>query len=82
MTSEKFAYQDDYWMVGVSESHLDFVRKYIRNQEHHHNNVTFDEEFAYQDDYWMVGVSESHLDFVRKYIRNQEHHHNNVTFDG
>jgi len=44
LTSEKFAYQDDDWMVGVSESHLDFVRKYIRKQEHHHNNVTFDEE--------------------------------------
>jgi REP element-mobilizing transposase RayT len=40
----KFAWQDDYWAVGVSESHLDAVRNYINTQEEHHRNKTFKEE--------------------------------------
>jgi REP element-mobilizing transposase RayT len=42
--SEKFAWQDDYWAVGVSESHLHYVKLYIRNQEKHHNKSSFKEE--------------------------------------
>lgn len=44
LTSEKFVWQDDYWIVGVSESHLESVRKYIRNQEIHHSNQSFESE--------------------------------------
>jgi len=40
----KFAWQDDYWAVSVSESHLEQVRKYIQNQEEHHRTKSFDEE--------------------------------------
>ncbi|RPH34302.1 MAG: IS200/IS605 family transposase [Bacteroidales bacterium] len=40
----KFAWQDDYWAVGVSESHLDAVRNYIYSQEEHHKKKTFTEE--------------------------------------
>lgn len=44
LTNEKFAWQDDYWVVGVSESHLESVRKYIHNQESHHSVNSFSEE--------------------------------------
>lgn len=40
----KFAWQDDYWAVGVSESHIDAVRNYINSQEEHHKKKTFTEE--------------------------------------
>ena len=39
-----FQWQDDYWAVGVSESHIDAVRKYIQNQEKHHRKQNFSEE--------------------------------------
>jgi len=40
----KFNWQDDYWAVSVSESHVEQVRSYIENQEDHHKNRTFKEE--------------------------------------
>jgi putative transposase len=40
----KFQWQDDYWAVSVGESHLNAVRKYISNQDEHHNKLTFKEE--------------------------------------
>ena len=40
----KFAWQDDYWAVSVSESHLEQARKYILNQEEHHRVKSFEEE--------------------------------------
>ena len=40
----KFAWQDDYWAAGVSESHLKSVTNYIRNQEQHHAKQTFSQE--------------------------------------
>jgi REP element-mobilizing transposase RayT len=44
LTSQKFAWQDDFWAVSVSESHLEAVRKYIGNQEEHHRKKSFMEE--------------------------------------
>jgi putative transposase len=41
---QKFSWQDDFWAVSVSESHIDSVRKYINNQEEHHRKKSFDEE--------------------------------------
>ncbi len=52
LTAEKFIWQDDYWVVGVSESHLEAVRTYIHNQEQHHSKQTFSEEIN---------------DFIKKY---------------
>jgi len=52
ITDFKFAWQDDYWAVGVSESHIPEVRKYIMNQENHHKVKTFEEEYN---------------DFIKKY---------------
>ncbi len=42
---EKFAWQDEYFAVSVSESMLEWVRNYIRNQEVHHTKHTFAEEY-------------------------------------
>ncbi len=44
LTPEKFAWQDDYWVVGVSESHVEAVRRYIHNQEQHHSSQSFSDE--------------------------------------
>ena len=40
----KFIWQDDYWAMSVSESHLQLVREYIRNQEEHHKKKSFPKE--------------------------------------
>jgi REP element-mobilizing transposase RayT len=40
----KFSWQDDYWAVGVSESHVSRIRNYIRRQEDRHKLTPFSEE--------------------------------------
>ncbi|WP_367328449.1 transposase [Lentimicrobium sp.] len=40
----KFEWQNEYYAVSVSDSQVDKVREYIRNQEKHHNEKTFNEE--------------------------------------
>tara|TARA_R110000737_G_scaffold353433_2_gene405295 strand:- start:13835 stop:14065 length:231 start_codon:yes stop_codon:yes gene_type:complete len=45
LTQEKFEWQDEYFAVSVSESKLNKVRDYIRNQEEHHKRNTFQEEY-------------------------------------
>ena len=40
----KFSWQDDFWAVGVSESHVGKVKDYIKGQEEKHRSVTFSEE--------------------------------------
>jgi len=44
LTQTRFSWQDDYWAVSVSESHLGRLRKYIFNQEDHHNKEDFSKE--------------------------------------
>ena len=44
LTPQKFEWQNDFWAVSVSESHIDAVRKYIEKQEEHHKKKTFTEE--------------------------------------
>jgi REP-associated tyrosine transposase len=44
ITKTKFLWQDDYWAVSISESHVKEVRKYIHGQEAHHKKQTFGEE--------------------------------------
>jgi hypothetical protein len=39
-----FAWQDDYFAVSVSESHVKKVTEYIENQEKHHANKTYAQE--------------------------------------
>ena len=41
----KFQWAEDYFAVSVSESMVDKVRNYIKNQEEHHKTKSFDEEY-------------------------------------
>jgi len=45
LIKEKFQWQSEYFAVSVSESILDKVRDYIRNQEKHHLKKSFKDEF-------------------------------------
>ena len=42
---QKFEWQDEYFAVSVSESVIDKVRNYIKNQEEHHSKKTFQQEY-------------------------------------
>ena len=44
-TMSAFAWQEGYGVFSVSESRIDSVRVYIRNQEQHHHTTTFEEEY-------------------------------------
>lgn len=44
LIDQKFRWQDDYWAVSVSKSHVVAVRNYIQNQEKHHKKISFREE--------------------------------------
>ena len=43
--NNKFEWQDEYFAVSVSESLVDKVRNYIKNQEDHHANKTWEVEY-------------------------------------
>ena len=43
--TQKFEWQDEYFAVSVSESMIDKVREYIKNQEEHHHKKSFQEEY-------------------------------------
>ncbi|RLD40299.1 MAG: IS200/IS605 family transposase [Bacteroidetes bacterium] len=45
LMKSKFQWQDEYFAVSVSESQVDTVRNYIRNQEDHHKKKSFKEEY-------------------------------------
>ena len=42
---DKFAWQNEYFAVSVSESVIEKVRNYIKNQEAHHNVKSFQSEY-------------------------------------
>lgn len=44
LIQKHFNWQDDFWAVGVSESHVEAVINYINNQEEHHKLKKFSEE--------------------------------------
>ncbi|MBK7109506.1 MAG: transposase [Chitinophagales bacterium] len=44
LIEENFMWQDDYWAVSVSESHLQRTREYIYKQEEHHSKTAFKTE--------------------------------------
>ena len=45
LTKQKLEWQDEYFAVSVSESQIDTVRNYIKNQEEHHKQKTFQQEY-------------------------------------
>jgi REP element-mobilizing transposase RayT len=44
-TTTRFQWQDEYIAISVSESMIDKVRNYIRNQEIHHTKKSFNDEY-------------------------------------
>lgn len=45
LTKQKFEWQDEYFAISVSESVVEKVRAYIKNQEAHHAVKTFQQEY-------------------------------------
>ncbi len=45
LCNNKFEWQDEYIAVSVSESNIDIIRQYIRNQAEHHRVKSFGEEY-------------------------------------
>ena len=45
LTNMKFSWQKDYFAVSVSDTGVPFVRKYIANQEIHHQKKSFQNEY-------------------------------------
>ncbi|MBI3233997.1 MAG: transposase, partial [Bacteroidetes bacterium] len=45
LVKHKFEWQEEYFAVSVSESVLNRVREYIKNQEEHHSKKTFEKEY-------------------------------------
>lgn len=45
LIAEKFRWQEEYFAISVSESQVDRVRQYIRNQEDHHKKKAFQFEY-------------------------------------
>jgi len=45
LSKGKFEWADEYFTVSVSESQIDKVRNYIKNQEEHHKSKTWEEEY-------------------------------------
>ena len=45
LLKDKFEWQDEYFAVSVSESHIDIIRNYIKNQEDHHSRKTWEVEY-------------------------------------
>ena len=39
-----FEWQDDYFALSISHSHVDRVRNYIRNQDEHHRKISWEQE--------------------------------------
>lgn len=46
ITKSKFEWAEEYFAVSVSESHVDTVREYIKNQEEHHKKKTWQDEYT------------------------------------
>jgi putative transposase len=60
-TRGRFKWQVKYGAFTVSQSQVERVREYIRNQELHHSRISFEEEFK--------GLIKSHgLEFEEKYL--------------
>ena len=57
----KFRWQDGYGAFSVSQSALEQVRGYIRNQEQHHSSRTFSEEY-------LALLEKHNISYDEKYI--------------
>jgi REP element-mobilizing transposase RayT len=60
-TRGKFKWQVKYGAFSVSQSQIERVQRYIRNQEAHHSKISFEEEFK------MLRISNG-IEFEEKYL--------------
>ena len=60
-TSGRFGWQARYAAFTVSESQVERVRRYIRNQEEHHRKTSFEEEFKALLRAHGIDFDEAHL---------------------
>ena len=60
-TKGRFAWQAKYGAFTVSESQVKRVRQYIRDQEKHHRNISFEEEFE-------ALLNGNRIDFDKQYL--------------
>jgi putative transposase len=45
LTKKKFQWAVEYFAISLSQSHIERVRKYIRNQQGHHSIKTWEDEY-------------------------------------
>jgi putative transposase len=60
-TLGRFAWQARFGGFTVSESQVERVRRYIRNQEEHHRKISFEEEFKALLNAHHIAFDEAHL---------------------
>lgn len=60
-TRGRFAWQRRYGAFTVSESQVERVRNYIRNQEEHHRKTTFEDEYKALLRAHRIDIDEEHL---------------------
>jgi len=60
-TRGRFAWQARYGAFTVSESQIDRVRQYVRNQEKHHSHKSFEEEFRALLRAHKINFNEAHI---------------------
>ena len=61
VTSERFEWQEGYGAFSYSQSHVDTVFKYIKNQEEHHQKQTFKNEHLGLLQKFQVDYDEQYL---------------------
>lgn len=61
LTSERFEWQEGYGVFSYSQSHVDTVFKYIKNQEEHHQKQTFKDEYLGLLQKFQVDYDEQYL---------------------
>ena len=59
LCKENFLWQNEYFAVSVSESGVNKVREYIKNQETHHAKKTFQQEYDEIITKYEFGISSS-----------------------
>lgn len=61
LTSDRFEWQEGYGVFSYSQSHVDTVFKYIKNQEEHHQKRTFKDEYLGLLQKFQVDYDEQYL---------------------
>lgn len=66
LTPSRFEWQTGYGAFSVNQSNVAEVREYIRNQEHHHRQMSFKTEY-------IEFLKRNHIEFEMKYVFDEEH---------